>query len=83
MASGMLISERVAPLGKGPTAMTLLTILLLIAMVATLGVLIVGLAGFFRGGEFNRKYGNKLMQARVALQAVAVVLLLVILVTAG
>ena len=49
--------------------MTMLTILLLIAMFATLGVLIVGLAGFFRGGEFNRKYGNKLMQARVALQA--------------
>jgi hypothetical protein len=83
MARGMLVSERVAPLGEGPTAMNSLTILLLIAMFATLGVLVVGLAGFFRGGEFNRKYGNKLMQARVALQAVAVVLLLVILVTAG
>jgi Hypoxia induced protein conserved region len=61
--------------------MTLLTTLLLIAMFATLGVLAVGLAGFFHGGEFNRKYGNKLMQARVVLQAVAVVLLLVILIT--
>ena len=70
-------------IGEGPTAMNLLAILLLIAMFATLGVLAVGLAGFFRGGEFNRKYGNKLMQARVALQAIAVVLLLVILVTAG
>jgi hypothetical protein len=46
--------------------MTLLTTLLLIAMLATLGVLAVGLAGFFHGGEFKRKYGNKLMQARVA-----------------
>jgi len=61
--------------------MTLLTTLLLIAMLATLGALVVGLAGFFQGGEFNRKYGNKLMQARVALQAIAVVLLLVILIT--
>ncbi len=59
--------------------MTVLTTLLIIAMFATLGVLIVGLAGFFQGGEFNRKYGNKLMQARVALQAVAVLLLLIVL----
>jgi hypothetical protein len=63
--------------------MNVLTILLLIAMMATLGVLIVGLAGFFHGGAFNARYGNKLMQARVALQAVAVLLLLAILVTSG
>jgi hypothetical protein len=63
--------------------MTLLTGLLMVAMLATLGVLAVGLAGFFHGGEFNRKYGNKLMQARVALQAVAVMLLLIILITAN
>jgi hypothetical protein len=79
----MLVRSVSPQFGEGPTAMNLLTILLLIAMFATLGVLAVGLTGFFRGGEFNRKYGNKLMQARVALQAVAVVLLLVILVTAG
>ena len=63
--------------------MSLLTGLLMVAMLATLGVLAVGLAGFFHGGEFNRKYGNKLMQARVALQAVAVMLLLIILITAN
>jgi Hypoxia induced protein conserved region len=63
--------------------MSVLTVLLMIAMLATLGVLVVGLAGFFHGGEFNRKYGNKLMQARVALQAVSVLLLLIILVSAG
>ena len=34
--------------------MTILTTLLLIAMLATLGALVVGLAGFFHGGEFNR-----------------------------
>jgi hypothetical protein len=61
--------------------MGVLTVLLMIAMLATLGVLAVGIAGFFHGGEFNRKYGNKLMQARVALQAVAVVLLLIILIS--
>ena len=63
--------------------MDLLTTLLLIAMLATLGALVVGLAGFLYGGEFNRKYGNKLMQARVALQAVAVVLLLMLLLGVG
>ena len=63
--------------------MDLLTTLLLIAMLATLGALVVGLAGFFHGGEFNRKYGNKLMQARVALQAIAVVLLLMLLLGVG
>jgi hypothetical protein len=62
--------------------MNVLTVLLLIAMIATLGVLVVGLAGFFQGGEFNRKYGNKLMRARVAFQALAVLLLLIILATA-
>lgn len=63
--------------------MAVLTTLLLLAMLATLGVLAVGVAGFFAGGEFNRKYGNKLMQARVAFQAVALGLLLVLLITAG
>ncbi len=52
-------------------------------MLATLAVLVVGLVGFFLGGEFNAKYGNKLMRARVALQAVAVALLLAVLISAG
>jgi len=63
--------------------MTLLTTLLMLAMLATLGVLAVGLAGFFHGGEFNRKYGNKLMQARVALKALAILLLLMVLLSAS
>lgn len=61
--------------------MNILTVLLLLAMLATLGVLVVGLAGFFMGGEFNRKYSNKLMRARVALQALALLLLLAVLIT--
>lgn len=63
--------------------MNVFTLLLFIAMTAVLGVLVLGLAAFFKGGEFNRKYGNKLMRARVALQALAVILLLIVLVTAG
>ena len=36
-----------------------------------------GPKGFFHGGEFNRKYGNKLMRARVVLQGVAIVIFVV------
>lgn len=52
-----------------------LAILLMIAMLATAGVLIVGLVGFFQGGTFNDKYGNRLMRARVGLQLLAVAIL--------
>lgn len=55
--------------------MNILAVLLLLAMFATAAVLLVGIAGFFHGGSFNEKYGNKLMRARVGLQLVAVVLL--------
>lgn len=63
--------------------MGLLPTLLLIAMVATLLVLVVGLIGFFHGGEFNRKYGNKLMRARVTLQFIAILLLLLVILSSG
>ncbi len=55
--------------------MSILGILLLLAMGATLAVLFVGIGGFVQGGSFNERYGNKLMQARVGLQLVAVILL--------
>ena len=57
-------------------AMKTLSILLAIALAGVLLVLIIGLIALARGGEFNAKYGNKLMRARVALQAFAVVLFL-------
>lgn len=63
--------------------MGFLPILLMIAMLATLAVLVVGLIGFFQGGEFNRKYGNKLMRARVTLQFIAIVLLVLVIITGG
>jgi hypothetical protein len=63
--------------------MGVLPTMLLIAMLAVLAVLVTGLVGFFKGGEFNRKYGHKLMRARDALQAVAILLLLLVLMTGG
>ena len=50
-------------------------VLIPLAIAATAIVLIVGVAGFAGGGEFNRKYGNKLMQMRVLLQFVAIILI--------
>ncbi len=46
-----------------------------VAMAAVLGVLGLGLFSMIKGGEFNRKYGNRLMQARVWLQGLAIGLL--------
>ena len=45
-----------------------------VVMAAVVLVLIVGVISMFRGGEFNRKYANKLMRLRVVLQAVALAL---------
>lgn len=47
---------------------------LLLAMFLTLAILVTGMVAMSRGGEFNRKYGNKLMQARVIMQGIAIAL---------
>jgi len=45
------------------------------AMLSVLAILILGIAGFAKSGEFNKKYANKLMQARIAAQFFAVILI--------
>ena len=52
-------------------------------MAAVAVVLIIGIGGFGRGGEFNRKYTNKLMQLRIAAQFVAVLILTFVYFTSG
>ena len=75
-----MAAETPNPLAGGRTgayiwAMTTAgSVLLGIAMVAVLGALAMGLFSMARGGEFNRKYGNKFMQARVILQFGAIAL---------
>ena len=44
------------------------------AMIAAVGALLLGVVSMAKGGEFNERYGNKLMRARVALQGLAIVL---------
>jgi len=52
--------------------------LFIIAAIACLVVLVVlamGIFTFSRGGEFNRKHGNRLMRWRIYTQAIAVALI--------
>lgn len=49
----------------------------ILACLAVLAVLVVGIGGFAKGGEFNRKYANKLMQLRLLLQFIAVILIII------
>ena len=42
------------------------------AVLATVGVLVVGVVAMFRGGDFNRRHGNRLMRMRVLFQGIAV-----------
>ena len=50
-----------------------MVLLVLMAVVAL--VLVAGVVLMARGGEVNRKYGNKMMVLRVTLQGLALVLL--------
>lgn len=52
-----------------------LFILAAVASLIVLAILAIGIGGFARGGEFNRKHANRLMRYRLAAQAVAVVLI--------
>ena len=53
--------------------------LFIVAAVAVLGVLVIlmiGIGGFARGGDFNRKHANRIMRYRVYAQAAAIALIL-------
>ena len=53
-----------------------LFIVVAISVLAVLVILMIGIGGFARGGEFNRKHANRLMRYRIYAQALAVVLIL-------
>ena len=60
-----------------------MSFLIPIALAAVVLVLFTGIFGMMRGGEFNRKYGNKLMRLRVGLQFVAILVILAAVLLAG
>ena len=47
-------------------------IIVLVFMLATAAVLVAGIGLMMTGGKLNTKYGNKLMVARVSLQAITI-----------
>tara|TARA_Y100000814_G_scaffold72992_1_gene45172 strand:+ start:579 stop:791 length:213 start_codon:yes stop_codon:yes gene_type:complete len=57
-----------------------LPMLIILSLIAVLIVLGVGIIGMLRGGDFNRRYGNKLMRVRVATQGLAILLILLFVV---
>jgi hypothetical protein len=55
-----------------------LFIVMIISMVAVLGILMLGIGGFAKGGDFNRKHANRIMRYRIYAQFVAVLLILAV-----
>jgi hypothetical protein len=53
----------------------ILPIVLGVVLIAVLAVLAMGFYSLFRGGEFGRKWSNKLMRLRIALQFTAILIL--------
>jgi hypothetical protein len=53
---------------------TFVIVLFALSLLSVLAVLLLGLFSMVKGGEFNKKYGNRLMRWRVGLQAAALVL---------
>jgi len=54
---------------------SILGFLVVVALIATVLVLFAGLIGMARGREFNDKYGNIMMRARIGSQLATVLLL--------
>lgn len=53
--------------------------LLALCCLVVVAILAVGIGGFAKGGEFNRKNGNRLMRWRLMAQAVAIAVFLIYL----
>jgi len=54
-----------------------LFIVVAIACLVVLGILLTGIGGFAKGGDFNRKHANKIMRWRIYAQFIAIALILV------
>ena len=51
-------------------------LLIPIALLAVVAVLGTGIYAMLKGGDFNKKYSNKLMRLRIALQFIAIVIIM-------
>jgi len=48
-----------------------------VAVLVVLAILLTGIGGFAKGGDFNRKHANRIMRYRIYAQAFAVVVILI------
>ena len=55
---------------------SILPFIIITVLIAVLIVLLIGIIAMLKGGDFNKRWGNKLMRARVGLQGLAVILIL-------
>lgn len=53
-----------------------LFIIAALACLVVLGILLIGIGGFAKGGDFNRKHANKIMRYRLYGQFIAIILIL-------
>lgn len=47
-----------------------------LACIIVLIILLIGIGGFAKGGDFNRKHANKIMRYRIYGQFIAIILIL-------
>lgn len=57
--------------------------LVVISVLIVLVILMIGIGGFAKGGDFNRKHANRIMRYRIAAQAVAVLIILLFIYLRG
>lgn len=54
-----------------------------LACFVVLAILMTGIGGFAKGGDFNRKHANRIMRYRIIAQAAAVALILLFVLVRG
>ena len=54
---------------------TIVKIIGIMLLIVVAVVLILGIGTLFKGGEYSKKYSNKLMQYRVLFQFIAIIVL--------
>ena len=54
-----------------------------LAVLLVLGILLTGIGGFAKGGDFNKKHANRIMRYRIYAQFGAVILILLFVALRG
>ena len=60
-----------------------LFLLIALSVLAVTAILAVGIGGFAKGGEWNRRNGNRMMRWRLIAQAIAVALIMLFVALRG